>query len=284
MASKKKARKSRQKAWEELTDRGKLRRISKSPYYSQYMTERRRVQRLTRRLEREGYQPTVETLPPIPKKLTPASIRTVQKRTEKYIKDRSDFMALTDTDQYAAGDVIREAKVKKRRTKREAVSQAQEELARQQAEQEQEEHREFERRRRELDREQRERLERDAELRRQLSEGGMIADSIEGLISNIEDTFSRELAKYARNAWEHALKDDRQALYRRLAEHPEVIDKLKDSYYQNKSGDHFRPTEFNNFVNILQGTAMSAKEMQDVNDKYERSQALYPDIDASIED
>lgn len=280
MASKKKARKSRQKAWNELTDRGKLRRISKSPYYSQYMAERRRVQRLTRRLEREGYIPTQDTLPPIPKKLTPASIRTVQKRTEKYIKDRSDFLDLT------TGEVTKEAKVKKKPTKREAVTQAQEELARQQAEQQEQDRQqqEFERRRREQDRAERERLERDAELRRQLDEGEMVAQSIEEIINDIEDNFSRTMAKYARQAWEKALKQDRQALYRRLAEHPEVIDALKDSYYQNRSGDHFRPTAFNKFEEILQGEALSAQQMRDNQDAYERRQALDEDIDQGIED
>lgn len=275
MASKKKARKSRQKAWNELTDRGKLRQLSKSPYYSQYMTERRRIQRQTRKAEAEGYVPTTEMLPEIPKKLTAGSVKRMQKVTPKYIRDRSDLMQLTGEE---AGTVIKEAKVKPKPTKRRAVQQAQEETRKRREEEE------FQRERRQRDKEERERLERDAEARRKFDEGNMIAEQIESLISDIEDTFSRDLSKYAREAWDKAKAGDRRALYNRLAEHPEVIDSLKDSYYQNRSGDHFSPVAFNNFLSIIQGETLSAEQMQDVQTAYERRQAYDDDIDTGIED
>lgn len=274
-----------------------------SPTVQEYNRERGRIQRQINRMRRRGYMGMEDMLPPKPKKITKASVRRLKKITTKDLYDKADFVDLTTGEVIATGQQGRaierrqsaqraaQTRARKRRTQYNPQQEGQEEVGEDREEtfseevqraiehERQKAEEEWQRRREQRDRADRERLERDAELRRQLDEGEMIAQSIEEIINDIEDNFSRTMAKYARQAWEKALKQDRQALYRRLAEHPEVIDALKDSYYQNRSGDHFRPTAFNKFEEILQGEVLSAQQMRDNQDAYERRQALDIDVD-----
>lgn len=267
-----------------------------SPVVQQYNKERNRISRQLSRMLARGYIIPADALPPRPKKITKASVRRLQKITTKKLYDQSDFQDLV-TGEVVSGREGRKIERKRSAEKAQATRKRrkhdeymveqgwrkrEKEIEEQEAQEEEQE--EWERERRRKDQADRERLERDAEWRRRLSEGQMIADQIESIIEDIEDTFSRDLASIVRRAWDNAQRGDKQVLYRRLAENPDVIDALKESYYQDRSGDHFRPTAFNKFLSIIQGSALSAEQMQANQDEYERRQALDSEIDEGITD
>lgn len=267
-----------------------------SPVIQEYNRERNRIKRQQNRMLARGYILPADILPPVPKKITAASVRRLKKITTKKLYDQSDFMDLT-TGEVVSGQEGRKIERKRsaeraaetrRRKKHDEfmVEEGRRQWEREHPEPEEEESDEqWEEEQRRRDAENRRRMEEQAEYRRQFEAGEMIAQRIEDLIDSIEESFSRDMSKYARNAWEHAIATEgREAVYRRLAEHPEVVDALEGSYYQNRSGDHFNPTSFNRFVQILQGSSMSAEQMQNVQSMYERGQALYPEIDEGITD
>lgn len=246
-------------------------------------------------MRKRGYFGMEDMLPAIPKKITKASVRRLVKITTKDLYDKADFIDLTTGEILGKGTEGRKIERKRsalkavetrKRRKRDAelIERGREEWERQHPEPEYDSDEEWEQEQRERDRQNRRRMEEEA-YRRKFDEGWMIAEQIEELIDSIEVTFSAKMANYAREAWETAKRNtDRNALYKRLSDNPDVIDALKDSYYQNRSGDHFRPTEFKRFVELIQGSPMSAQESQDMQDAYERRQALDPDIDEGIED
>lgn len=266
-----------------------------SPVVQEYNRQRQRIQKQIRRMNQRGYFGMEDVLPPRPKKITQASVRRLKKIKPKDLYDKADFVDLTSGEILGTGAEGRKIerrraveKAKQTRARRkhdeEMIQRGREQREKQYQEKEaQYEEEEFRREQAKRDRANRKRMEEEEEFRRQFEEGVMIAQQIEAIIKDIEDTFSRDLADYARSAWDKALRGDRRALYKRLSEHPEVIDALRDSYYQNRSGDHFRPTEFNKFVEIIQGSAMSAEEMQWAQDKYEQRQALDTDVDPDEE-
>lgn len=63
-------------------------RKRKSKYLSEYRKERRRVSRLINTYKKKGYEVEVE-IPPIPKKITQASINRLKKYTARYVSERS---------------------------------------------------------------------------------------------------------------------------------------------------------------------------------------------------
>lgn len=264
----KKAQKRKEKPWEQLTERGKLRRLRKSPYYQEYMQERKRIQRLTRKLERKGYQPVQDTLPPVPKKLTVGSVRVLQKRTEKYIKDRSDFIALTDTDEHQQGEVIKEAKVKKRRTKREAVRQAEEHL------QQQKEQQDFERKRRKLDKAQRERLERESEYQEQLRSAKLAEQRLYDFLDSMESDNRSKVAYLRQLADEH-----REGLGNRIIENPDIFSAIEQVIESDGKGSGAGSAAWSRVVQVITGTSLSAEQAKQVSDKYEKDLAYNFDPD-----
>lgn len=270
----KKAQKRKEKPWEQLTERGKLRRLRKSPYYQEYMQERKRIQRLTRKLERKGYQPVQDTLPPVPKKLTGGSVRVLQKRTEKYIKDRSDFIALTGTDEYQQGEVIKEAKVKKRRTKREAIRQAEEHLQQQKEQQGQDEQQDFERKRRKLDKAQRERLERDREYQEQLRSAKLAEERLYDFFDSMESDNRSKVAYLRQLADEHP-----EGLGNRIIENPDIFSAIEQVIDSDGKGSGAGSAAWTRVVQVISGTSLSAAQAKQVSDKYEKDLAYNFDPD-----
>lgn len=63
-------------------------RKRKSKYLSEYRKERRRVSRLINTYKKKGYEVEVE-IPPIPKKITQASINRLKAYTPRYVSERS---------------------------------------------------------------------------------------------------------------------------------------------------------------------------------------------------
>lgn len=261
-----------------------------------YNRERSRIQRQLRRMMARGYIVPGDILPPIPKRVTVASVRRLQKITTKKLYDSSDFQDLV------SGEVVpgkegrklerkrsaqKAAQKRKRKTRDEFVieqGRRQWELAHPEEDEEREAEEAWSRERVREDIEERARMARE-DRRQQFNEGRMIAQRIEDTINSIESTFSPKLASYARNAWNNALANQSEAdLYKRLADNPQIVDALSDAFYQSKSGDHFSPVSFNRFVSLLQGSALSLQDTRNIQGEYEDSQALYPDIDEGITD
>lgn len=272
MASKNKARKSRRKAWDELTERGKLRRISKSPYYSQYMAERRRIQRQTRQAISEGYIPTTEMLPPVPKKLDAGSVRRLKKVTPKYIRDRSDLIQLTGEE---SGTVIKTAKVKPRATKAKAIQQAQEELQKKQEKEEKDE--QWREQRQRQDEANKRRLKQDQQYARQFDVGAITERKVRGVLDDHRRDFPNTVADLERMIESAEGDEGYDELWSRLSEHEDLVDTLEEIFY--KAGDHISVTAFNHFREIVLNRVMSAEEMRDAQDMYEQDQMNSFDID-----
>lgn len=243
-----------------------------------------------------GYIVPGDILPPIPKRVTAASVRRLQKITTKKLYDSSDFQDLV------SGEILSGTEGRKIERKRSAKKAAEKrkrkkhdefvieqgrrqwEITHPEEDEEEEEEEAWSRARVREDIEERARMASE-ERRQQFNEGQMIAQRIEEAINSIEATFSPNLAKYARNAWDKAVSSQPSAeLYKRLADNPDIIDALTDAFYQSKSGDHFSPSAFNRFVSLLQGSALSLQDTRVIQGEYEESQALYPDIDEGITD
>lgn len=68
------------------------RKTKKSEIRQSYMKERKRIQNILSRLKKEGYVPTRDILPPIPKKVTEGSIRRLQKITPSKVRQNSVYL------------------------------------------------------------------------------------------------------------------------------------------------------------------------------------------------
>lgn len=276
-----------------------------SPIKQAYVKERKRIQRQIQRMEDRGYVSTKDMLPPVPKRITEASVRRLKKITTKQLYDYSDYMDLTTGEVVSSGA---EARAKERsvsakkaaQTRKEKRILAQKQKIRPVTNETESQHIDslqqviernrqvtgaiqFQRTRARKDTKDRRRLTTDEVLNREFSVGVMILSEVERTIEQIEKEYGSQLASYAKQALDEAKAEDYAGLIDRLEKHPEAIEALQDSYYKNKSGDHFRPTAFNHFISIIKGKALSAEETKDVQDAYEQRMMLF-DVDEGITD
>lgn len=86
----------------------KTKRSAKSTEIRQrYMKERKRIQNILSRLNKEGYVSNRDILPPIPKKVTEGSIRRLQKITPSKVRQKSVYLNRETGEIIDSGDINR---------------------------------------------------------------------------------------------------------------------------------------------------------------------------------
>lgn len=259
-----------------------------------YTKERKRIQRQISRMTKRGYEVPTNILPKIPKKITSASVRRLQKITTQQLYKKSQYV------DYSTGEILsaeegrkierqqaqqkaRETRARKKieRSVQQQIQEAQREATEQEdietlfRDERQQRDAEWERQRRSQDEINKRRLREDKSFREQFTQAAIIDRRIDDLLGEKEQDFPRIVQKL-RDMIATAKEQDENAYYRRLLDNPDVLQTLEEVFY--KPGDHVSPTAFLKFKSIISGEAMTAQDMRETEDDFDSDIGAY-DID-----
>lgn len=289
---------AKKKQWESLTETGKLRRLSKSKYYSDYKKERDRIKRQMNRMEQRGYVvPEQDILPPIPKKLTQGSINRLRKITTKKMYDASDFVELTE-----AGDIKRIVpgrvgrgiersksarkglQTKQKRDREQPVSGidtrvpaaagsykstvddwAKSQIAKWKEEQKLQ------------DAVNVQRMLQDPEYADQFRASEQLRRKVSDLMESIRATYPRVATELQVAIEEAARREGYNSLWERLSDTPEFLDAVED--YKYKESDQVSPAAFNQMLSKIQNRPLSGEQARNLEEAHEQDTQRYSDID-----
>lgn len=237
-------------------------RKNTNPVQKSYRKERQRIQRQVKRMLARGYTIGI-SIPEIPKKITEASVRRLQKITTEKIYKTSDYTYTENgVDKMVSGlqgrkmerkQAIRLA-VKTRKARRKVK-----ELAKQNQQ-------DWERQQRERDAENIERLEDDS-YREQFSAVTMAQNKIYELLAEKEAKFPRTVQNI-RNVFSEVGTD---IATNRLLEAGYDIEVIVQILYKAIKGEG--GSEYNELLRVINGRALSAEEIQRNEDLLEQDLA-----------
>lgn len=289
---------AKKKQWESLTETGKLRRLSKSKYYSDYKKERDRIKRQMNRMEQRGYVvPEQDILPPIPKKLTQGSINRLRKITTKKMYDASDFVELTETGdikRIVPGRVGREiersksarkgVQTKQKRDREQPVSgidtgvtapagsykSTVDDWAKSQIDK-------WKKEQKLQDAVNVQRMLQDPEYADQFRASEQLRRKVTDLMDSIRATYPRVTTELQMAIEEATRREGYNSLWERLSDTPEFLDAVED--YKYKESDQVSPAAFNQMLSKIQNRPLSGEQARNLEEAHEQDTQRYSDID-----
>lgn len=259
-----------------------------SPVVQQYNRERSRIQRQINRMHQRGYMGMEDMLPPKPKKITAGSVRRLKKITTKDLYDKADFVDLTTGEVIATGQQGRAIERKqsaqraaqtRARKKREREFQkslddygqeVQEDIKREREQKDAE----WQRRREQRDAEERERIERDREYQRQFQSEQLAVQRLYDFLDRLEADNRDKVAYLKQLANEHPV-----ALGQRIIDNPDIFGAIEQFIDSDGKGTGAGAAAWTRVVQVITGSALSAEQMQQVSENYDRDLAYSFDPD-----
>lgn len=259
-----------------------------------YNKERGRIQRQISRMRKRGYMGMEDMLPPIPKKITKASVRRLKKITTKDLYDKADFVDLTTGEVLGTGQQGRaiERKQASQRAAQTRKRRARQRLQQQEQPEEQQDfsaevQRAIEHERQKAEEEwQRRKAREDAEKRRQMQEqeyarqfgsGVLMEQKVRAILDAHRQEWPRTVADIESDIANAEGDEGHDEFWERLADNPEFTEDLEEVFY--KAGDRIDPAAFNKVRTAIRNRPMSAQEARSAQDLYESDQYDAFDID-----
>lgn len=214
-----------------------------------YYRERRRLQNQMSRMRSRGYLfNSSDIIPAIPKKITLASVRRLQKITTKSLYKKAEYFT-EGMDEIVTG-------VQGRQLERSKSAQKAAQTRKNRA---------WERTRQNLDSRNKEKISSDPDFTAQFQKGLMMKERINELI-NERATANPAMAERLRSLLADAEAEEGNALWNRLADNPDVIETLETTFYESS---YLSVIAYNSFEQIVFNRALTAQEIKDTNDTYE---------------
>lgn len=259
-----------------------------SQIQQQYKKERKRIQRQTSRMRARGYELPEDILPPIPKRITRASVHRLKNITTAKLYDIADFVDLT-TGEVVSGiegrkierkrSAQRGAETRRRKTQRpDELKEWGDEQVRKYEQQQEEQRRKFEERQRRRDAEQKRRLQEDEEYKQQFEHAHIVKADVQGILAKLSETHPFAVAM-VQSVIDRSIAQnggDETPVYKRIDEFPEITN-LEELFYPNRDALH--TSLFNDFANAIQGGPLTARQSRDLGDAVERDE-FNPDEEA----
>lgn len=260
-----------------------------SPVVQEYNKERNRIKRQKERMLSRGYVFSGDVLPPIPKKITRASVRRLKKITTKKLYDISDFTVLTDDSleivsgkqgriierkQSAQKAAQTRARKKREREFQQSVEDYGKEVQKAAERDRQAREDEWQRRRAHRDAEERERMERDREYQEQFQNSKLAEQRLYDFLDRLESD-NREKVAYLRQL----ANENSDGLGQRIMENPDIFGAIEQFIDSDGRGSGAGSAAWTRVVQVLTGSALSAEQMQQVSEKYDRDLAYSFDPD-----
>lgn len=260
-----------------------------SQIQQQYRKERQRIQRQTNRMRARGYEVPEDVLPPIPKRITRASVRRLKSITTAKLYDMADFVDLT-TGEVVSGtegrkierrrSAQRAAETRRRKSERpDALKEWADEQVRKYEQGQEEQRKQFEAKQRRRDAEQKRRLQEDEEYKQQFEHSQIVKADVQGILAKLSETHPFAVAM-VQSVIDTAIAQnggDETIVYERIAEFPELTS-VEELFYPNRDALH--TSLFNDFANAIQGGPLTAQQSRDLGDAVERDDEFDPDEEA----
>ena len=251
----------------------------KSTIKAAYIKERKRIQRQTNRMKKRGYEFSTDPLPPIPKRITAASVRRLKQITTKKLYEAAQYVDKT------WGEILpgRKGRARERKKTAEKISATLkqkakwkkdlEDLIKKHRTESEDEYQAQKKRRQKQEEEDKRRLTTDESFQSSFEPWRIAKINVENRFSEVELDFPRTTAKLKAAFSAAEQREGVKEFWTRISEVPDFMTTFDDIFY--KAGDHISPLAFNRVMAIINNRASTAQEAKDMQDTFETDAASF---------